>query len=168
MKSKLQDEIKQVKPFGSLQEELWLNLSRTAAFAGHAVEQQLRPYGLSPTQYNVLRILRGAGPKGLCQFEIGDRLVAQVPDVPRIIDRMEKAGWVQRERGTEDRRVVMASLTPAGMNLAGELDGELAGIVEEIFTALTHEEMERLNDLLVTARETQARKCLVTATADRL
>src|ERR1700728_1030002 len=104
MKSNLQEEIKQSKPFASLQEELWLNLSRTAAMVGHVIEQRLRPHGLSPTQYNVLRILRGAGEKGLCQYEIAERLVAQVPDVPRIIDRMEKAGWVHRVRGVEDRR----------------------------------------------------------------
>jgi DNA-binding MarR family transcriptional regulator len=122
MTSKLQDEIKQRKPFESLQQELWLNLSRTAAMASHVVEQALRPHGLSPTQYNVLRILRGAGDQGLCQYEIGDRLVAQVPDVPRIIDRMQKAGWVQRVRGVADRRVVMTSLTPQGLALVASLD----------------------------------------------
>ena len=152
MTPKLQDEIKQNKPFASVQEELWLNLSRTASALGHSVEQRLRPYGLSPTQYNVLRILRGAGPDGLCQADIGDRLVAQVPDVPRILDRMEKAGWVKRERGTEDRRVVMASLTERGVAVVGELDGPLTQMMAGMFERMSEEDMQRLNDLLVAAR----------------
>ncbi len=104
--SQLTDEIKQTKPFTSRNEEVWVNLSRTTAIVGHEVEQRLRPYGLSPTQYNVLRILRGAGADGLVQHEVGSRLVAQVPDVPRILSRLEKAGLIRRVRGTEDRRVV--------------------------------------------------------------
>lgn len=152
MSSKLLDEIKQAKPFVSVQEELWLNLSRTASAVGHTVEQHLRPYGLSPTQYNVLRILRGAGGDGLCQADIGDRLVAQVPDVPRILDRMEKAGWVKRERGTEDRRVVMASLTERGASVVEEVDEPLVQMMAGMFKSMTAEDIGRLNDLLVTAR----------------
>lgn len=152
MSSKLLDEIKQAKPFVSVQEELWLNLSRTASAVGHTVEQHLRPYGLSPTQYNVLRILRGAGGDGLCQADIGDRLVAQVPDVPRILDRMEKAGWVKRERGTEDRRVVMASLTERGASVVEEVDEPLVQMMAGMFKGMTAEDIGRLNDLLVTAR----------------
>jgi DNA-binding MarR family transcriptional regulator len=153
MSSKLQDEIKQAVPFESAREELWLNLSRTTARVAHVMEQGLRRYGLSPTQYNVLRILRGAGERGLCQFEIGERLVAQVPDVPRIVERMEKAGWVQRERGENDRRMVMASLTPGGRTLVGELDGPIRDLHTQIFNELSEGEMEILNELLVRARE---------------
>ena len=150
--STLQEEIKQSKPFSHLKEELWLNLSRTAAAVGHQIEQQLRPHGLSPTQYNVLRILRGAGAAGLCQYEIGDRLVAQVPDVPRILDRMERAGWVRRERGMTDRRVVNASLTPTGLELLRHLDEPLVVMMAGMFGGLTEAEMERMNHLLVAAR----------------
>jgi DNA-binding MarR family transcriptional regulator len=152
MTSKLQEEIKQGKPFASPQEELWLSLARTTAMASHVIEQGLRCHGLSPTQYNVLRILRGAGPAGLCQYEIGDRLVAQVPDVPRIVDRMEKAGLVQRTRGTSDRRIVMASLTAAGMDLVGSLDEPVAGMISGIFSRLGDTEIETLNELLASAR----------------
>jgi DNA-binding MarR family transcriptional regulator len=158
MTSNLQEEIKQSKPFESLQEELWLNLSRTAAALGHVIEQKLRPRGLSPTQYNVLRILRGAGAMGLCQFEIAERLVAQVPDVPRIVERMEKAGWVQRARGVADRRLVMASLTPAGVALAADLDGPMAEIIAGLFGDLNEAEMERLNELLVAGRSAVCRE----------
>jgi DNA-binding MarR family transcriptional regulator len=152
MTSKLKEEIKQGKPFESPQEELWLNLARTTAMASHVIEQGLRRHGLSPTQYNVLRILRGAGPAALCQYEIGDRLVAQVPDVPRIVDRMEKAGLVERTRGTSDRRIVMASLTEAGKGLVDSLDGPMAEMISGIFVGLGHGEIETLNDLLATAR----------------
>ena len=154
MTSKLQEEIKQGKPFASPQEELWLSLARTTAMASHVIEQGLRCHGLSPTQYNVLRILRGAGPAGLCQYEIGDRLVAQVPDVPRIVDRMEKAGWVQRQRGMSDRRIVMASITPAGMELVNSLDKPMLEMIGAIFAGLEDSQVETLNDLLVAARST--------------
>jgi DNA-binding MarR family transcriptional regulator len=152
MASKLQQEIKQGKPFASLREELFLNLSRTSAVVGHRIEQGLRPHGLSPTQYNVLRILRGAGPVGLCQYEIGDRLVAQMPDVPRIVDRMVKAGWVDRVRGAKDRRMVMTRLTDRGRALVDELDRTMDELTSDIFVGMSEVEMERLNELLVAAR----------------
>lgn len=152
MTTKLQEEIKQSKPFESSREELWLNLARTTAMASHVIEQGLRGFGLSPTQYNVLRILRGAGAGGLCQYEIGERLVAEVPDVPRIADRMEKAGWVQRMRGAADRRIVMATLTPAGLELVGSLDGQISELLDGVFATLDDGEVETLNELLVAAR----------------
>ena len=150
--SDLLAEIKQTKPFESLRDELWLNLSRTTAVIGHEVEQRLRPHGLSPTQYNVLRILRGAGESGLCQYEIGERLVAQVPDVPRILARMEKAGWIDRVRGIEDRRVVRATLTDAGLNLVNELDSMMREMEDGLFAAMSESEMRRACELLVLAR----------------
>jgi DNA-binding MarR family transcriptional regulator len=157
MTSRLQEEIKQAKPFESTREELWLNLARTAAMASHVVEQGLRQHGLSPTQYNVLRILRGAGKHGLCQYEIGDRLVAQVPDVPRIIERMEKAGWVERVRGVSDRRMVMATLTPTGRELVDSLDAPVREMAAGIFGGLAEGEVEQLNELLVAARNVPAK-----------
>ena len=153
MHSKLQEEIRQSKPFANLREELWLNLSRTAAEVGHVVEQKLRPYGLSPTQYNVLRILRGAGPEGLCQYQIKERLVAQVPDVPRILDRMEKAGWVDRVRAEADKRMVMATLSDRGKALVEDLDEPVPAMMSELFEALTEDEQAKLNELLVVARK---------------
>ncbi len=152
MTSRLQEEIKQGKPFSGVKEELWLNLSRTTSVVSHTLEQKLRPSGLSPTQYNVLRILRGAGDAGLCQSEIGARLVAQVPDVPRILDRMERAGWVMRARGTADRRVMMTTVTAAGMEVLDGLDGPLAEVMSGMFAGMSAEDMERLNELLVVAR----------------
>ena len=150
--SKLQAEIKQGKPFATLQEEAFLNLLRSAAVATHELEQRLRPYGLSATQYNVLRILRGAGACGLVQHEVGQRLVAQVPDVPRILSRMEKAGWISRCRGTSDKRTVYARLTPTGLDLVNSLDERTRMEDTRTFSSMKREELEQLCELLVLAR----------------
>ena len=152
MSSILQNEIKQNVPFPNLRAEVWLNLVRTSAVLMHGMEQQLRPYGLSMTQYNVLRILRGAGSSGLCQYEIRDRLVAQVPDVPRILERMEKARWVERARGTSDRRMVMTSLTGCGVRLLVELEKPLEQVMAGMFPQLDATGLTKLNELLVQAR----------------
>ncbi|ADW67857.1 MarR family winged helix-turn-helix transcriptional regulator [Granulicella tundricola] len=152
MSMSLADEIKQAKPFASAKEELWLNLLRTTGIISHEMEQNLRPRGLSPTQYNVLRILRGAGAEGLCQYEIRDRLVAQVPDVPRILERMEKAGWIKRNRGEADRRMVIASATEEGLRLVGDLDQPMVQWMNGLFGELEEMELEQLSELLGRAR----------------
>ena len=85
----LQDELKQARPFKQVEEEAYLSIMRTAALLEHQVAQALKPHGVTATQYNVLRILRGAGSEGLCRNEVGDRLVTTVPDVTRLLDRME-------------------------------------------------------------------------------
>jgi DNA-binding MarR family transcriptional regulator len=152
MTSKLQTEIKQTKPFAHLKEEVLLNLARTAAVVGHDLEQRLRPHGLSQTQYNVLRILRGAGEPGLCQYEIRDRLVAQVPDVPRILTRMEKAKWITRVRGEGDRRVMMAHISDEGLRLLAELEQHMQDWSRSMLAQLSDEQMKELNELLMLAR----------------
>jgi DNA-binding MarR family transcriptional regulator len=152
MSSTLQYEIKQTKPFLHAKEEALLNLARTAAVVQHELEQRLRPHGLSGTQYNVLRILRGAGEAGLCQYEVRNRLVAQVPDVPRILTRMEKAGWIVRVRGSGDRRVMIASIAPAGLKLLEELDGMVSAWGASMLAKLNDQDLEEFNRLLVLAR----------------
>jgi DNA-binding MarR family transcriptional regulator len=152
MTSKLQAEIKQSKPFETMREEVSLNLARTAAVLGHELERRLRGYGLSSTQYNVLRILRGAGEAGLCQYAIRDRLVAEVPDVPRILSRMEKARWIRRTRGTEDRRMMMATITQAGLELLAQMDEPVAGWARTSMTQLSEDQLRELNELLILAR----------------
>ena len=88
------EELRQQKPFTSVQQEAFLNIGRTEAVLHDAFERMLKPYAVSATQYNVLRILRGAGPEGLCRNEIRDRLLTRTPDVTRLLDRMEDAGLV--------------------------------------------------------------------------
>lgn len=144
----LKTAIKQSKPFKSLHEELLLTIVRTAADVEHRMAQGFKPFGLTATQYNVLRILRGAGEEGLCRNEIGARLVRQVPDVTRLLDRMEEAGWITRQRGGADRRYVTTRLTSEGLTLVNRLDTEVVAQHQEQVGHMTDEQMNELIALL--------------------
>src|SRR5688572_1494739 len=121
----LRDELKMTKPFRSVEEEAILSIARTAALLEHAGSEYLKPFGLTITQYNVLRILRGAGESGLCRNEIGQRLVTPVPDVTRLLDRIEGLGLLVRHRGTDDRRFVTTRITEKGLKLLEKIDRQL-------------------------------------------
>jgi DNA-binding MarR family transcriptional regulator len=110
-------EIHQTKAFATLEEELLVALLRTTDVLEERFERALEPFRISMTQYNVLRILRGAEPKGRSCGEIGERMIAREPDVTRLLERMEKAGLLRRTRSSTDRRVVMARITPRGLKL---------------------------------------------------
>ncbi len=114
MPSTLQAELKQTRPFPSRASEAFVSILRTAAVLEHQLGEALRPFGLTPTQHNVLRILRGAGAEGLCGREIAERMVARVPDVPRMLDRLEALRLTARKRDPADRRHVTATITPKG------------------------------------------------------
>ncbi len=122
MTGNLQKEIKQRKPFSSLEQEVVLNIMRTSGALRQSTAEVLKTYDLSGAQYNVLRILRGADDEGLPCSEVGDRLVSRDPDVTRLLDRLEKRGLVERGRSPTDRRVVTAKITHKGIDLANELD----------------------------------------------
>ena len=128
MDAGLKAELKQTKPFVTLEEEAVLNIARTFAMLEHDLSQALKPYDITPTQYNVLRILRGAGDTGLCRNEIGGRLIRQVPDVTRLLDRMEEAGLIARERVGRDRRFVVTTISKQGLSVLAKLDGEITAI----------------------------------------
>jgi DNA-binding MarR family transcriptional regulator len=119
---RLQKEIKQTKPFASLEEEAFLSLQRTADALAHRASQVLKPHGLSATQYNVLRILRGAGENGLACREVGERMITHDPDITRLLDRLEARELIVRMRSKEDRRVIVTRITPAGLVLLKKLD----------------------------------------------
>jgi DNA-binding MarR family transcriptional regulator len=148
----LRDELKQTKPFGSAEQEALLSIERTAAVFRHRLGEELKQYGVTPTQFNVLRILRGAGPAGLCRNEIRDRLVSQVPDVTRLLDRMEEAGLIARARDTVDRRLVTTRITPEGLRLLQELDGHVERIERAQIGHLDEVQLRTLIDLLTLAR----------------
>ena len=152
MTSRLQDEIKQTKPFRSLHEEAALNIARTAAVLTHAFSEALKAYGITATQYNVLRILRGAGSNGLCRNEIRDRLIAQVPDVTRLLDRMEEGKLIERERSTSDRRLVTTRITAEGMRLLKSLDAPVVELQREQLGHLSKAQLTDLIELLTLAR----------------
>lgn len=152
MSLRLQDEIRQTKPFGSLHEEAYLSLERTSAALRHALHEWLKTHGITGTQLNVLRILRGSGGDGLCRHEIGDRLVAQVPDVTRLLDRMEEAGLVTRMRSAEDRRLVRTRITDDGLALLDRLDAPLLELHARQLGVLDAERLRTLIDLLAEVR----------------
>jgi DNA-binding MarR family transcriptional regulator len=129
--SQLASELKQNKPFTSPVQEAVLSIKRTAALLELRLSELLRPYGITPTQYNVLRILRGAGADGLPRCEVQGRLVAPVADTTRLLDRLEKMGLVSRARNTEDRRVVTSKITPRGLALLEKVAAPLKQLEEE-------------------------------------
>jgi DNA-binding MarR family transcriptional regulator len=151
--SSLQREIRQARPFGSLREEAVLSLWRTASALQDGVDALLREHGISSAQYNVMRILRGAGLAGLCRNDIRERLVARMPDVTRLLDRLETMEFVRRERGTEDRRLVTTYLTPAGERILMQLDAPIAALHERQFRHLKDHQVRTLIDLLSLARK---------------
>ena len=129
--SQLASELKQTKPFASPVQEAVLSIKRTAALLELRLAELLRPYGVTPTQYNVLRILRGAGAEGLPRCEVQGRLVAPVADTTRLLDRLEKMGLVSRARNTEDRRVVTSKITPRGLALLDKVAAPLKKFEED-------------------------------------
>lgn len=152
MNSRLRDEIKQTKPFAGLEQEAFLSAGRTWAVLEHAFSEALKPYGITPTQYNVLRILRGAGEEGLCRKDIWERMITNVPDVTRLLDRMEKNGLIRRQRDPADRRFVTARITGDGLVLLAELDGPVEDLHRVHFRELEEEELRELIGLLAKVR----------------
>jgi DNA-binding MarR family transcriptional regulator len=148
----LKAEIKQTRPFASTEEELYLNVARTAAALELGFAQALKPYSVTPTQYNVLRILRGAAPEGLCRNEIGARLIRSVPDVTRLLDRMEEMGLVGRERAGDDRRYVTTRISRKGLDLLDRLDRVILDIHARQLGHLERRQMTALIELLTAAR----------------
>jgi DNA-binding MarR family transcriptional regulator len=151
--AKLQDEIRQKAPFASVEQEAYLNLLRTAEALSQQVEKLLRASGLSGTQYNVLRILRGAGPAGLTCGETGERMVTHDPDITRLLDRLEKRKLITRARDARDRRVVTARITRQGLRLLEELNEPLAGLQRKLFSHMAKQDLKKLSLLLESARE---------------
>lgn len=113
--------------YGSTEEEAFLSLVRTTELLSRNVEKVLREADMSPNQYNVLRILRGA-PEGLACSEIGKRMITRDPDITRLLDRLEKRSLIARCRETDDRRLVITRITPQGLELLRDLDQPVAAI----------------------------------------
>ena len=153
MPSSLYSELKQRKPFATVEQEAAVSLARTAARLEHAAADVLKPYGLTPTQYNALRILRGAEPDGLGRNEVRDRLISPVPDATRLLDRLADMGLVVRARGGDDRRVVVARITRAGLDLIAPLDAVLERLHRRQLGHLGERKLRTLVNLLAEARE---------------
>ena len=151
--TRLQSEIKQNKPFRSLEEEVYLSLIRTtdALFRRH--EELLKTADLSPAQYNVLRILRGSEPHGLACKEIADRMLTRDPDITRLLDRLERRKLAVRSRQREDRRVIITRISPAGLELLAQLDEPASELSKACLRHLGKTRLQQLIRLLEVARE---------------
>jgi len=153
MASRLYDELKQTRPFASLEEEVYLSLQRTAEVLWGDVNETLKGAELTPTQYNVLRILRGAGADGISCSEVSERLVTKDSDITRLLDRLETRGLISRERAEKDRRVVVARLTAEGLRLLASLDKPVVQCHGRHLGHLGERRLASLLKLLDAARE---------------
>jgi MarR family transcriptional regulator, 2-MHQ and catechol-resistance regulon repressor len=145
---KLQQELKKKRPFESPEEEAALNIVRTSDQLQIRFARLLREFGLSsPTQYNILRILRGEG-KPLPILEIASRTITVVPGITGLIDRLEQAGFVNRLRCAKDRRVIYVALTDQGAKTLAELDEPLLALHRKLAGHLSRGELKDLVRLL--------------------
>ena len=128
-----------------LEQEVFISILRTAELLDSEFSRLLKPKKLTNAAYNVLRILRGAGPEGLACGDIADRMINRDPDITRLVDRLEKRGLVARERQTDDRRVVKVVITRAGLSLLSELDEP---VLETHKQQLKHVGKKRLAELM--------------------
>ena len=148
----LQAELKQNVPFTSREQEAYLSLLRTADALQTRVESWLKAFGLTGTQYNALRILRGAGPEGLPCREIGERMIKHDPDITRLLNRLEHRGLVERTRARHDRRVIYGKITAAGLKLLREMDNPIERYGREMLGHVGQEKLKELITLLELVR----------------
>lgn len=149
--NRLQTELKKKRPFESPEQEAVLNILRTNDQFQNRFGRLFREYGLTPSQYNVLRILRGEGKPMPC-LEIGERMIQVVPAMTGLIDRLEKQDLVRRERCTEDRRVVYIEITQKALDLLNEMDEPVINLHQQLIGHLTRSELKELSRLLEKAR----------------
>src|ERR1700733_3767962 len=153
---KLQHELKKKRPFESPEEEALLSVVRTSDQLQIRFARLLREYGLtSPTQYNILRILRGEG-KPLPILEIASRTITVVPGITGLIDRLEQAGFVNRLRCEKDRRVIYVALTDLALTSLAALDEPLDQLHGKLLGHLSGAELQQLIGLLEKARSAWA------------
>ncbi|MFC6592656.1 MarR family winged helix-turn-helix transcriptional regulator [Deinococcus lacus] len=148
----LQQELMQTRPW-ELPEETMVQLLRTHTLLTTPFEKLMREHGLTLTQYNVLRILRGAGPAGLGRNELRSRMIDRSPDVSRVVERMERAGLVERQRSSIDRRLIPIRLTPRGLRVVDSLDQPLREMQSGTVGQLREGDLMELCRLLTLLRQ---------------
>ena len=153
----IQDEIKQTRPFPSRSAEAVVALMRTADMVRRSVASVVEPAGITPQQYNVLRILRGAGEMGLPTLEIAERMIEETPGITRLLDRLESKALVTRVRCDKDRRRVWCRITPQGLDLLHQLDAPIQKADEAALQTLGTHDLEQLIELLDKARNVYRR-----------
>jgi DNA-binding MarR family transcriptional regulator len=147
-KSLLQKDLRKKKPFECPEQEVALNLLRTTDFLSREGVALFERHGISGQQYNVLRILRGHRDTGLPCQKIVAQMITQMPDITRLVDRLEASGFVRRERTEQDRRLVIVHITPAGMTLLAQLDEPILDLHRAQMSHMTRAELAELNRLL--------------------
>ena len=152
MVPKLHEELKQTKPFASREEEVYLNIQHTAEALWWGVNETLKPFELTPTQYNVLRILLGAGEEGASCGEISERLVTKDSDITRLLDRLEARGLISRGREAKDRRRITTRITGDGLRILKELDAPIVNCHRRQLGHLGQKQLATLSRLLDAAR----------------
>jgi DNA-binding MarR family transcriptional regulator len=150
--SRLQQELRQRKPFPSAAQEAAVALARTTDRVRRCIEATLLQEGITHTQYNVLRILRGAGEEGIPTLDVAERMVEQAPGITRLMDRLEAKGLVRRERCAEDRRQVLCWATPRGLELLATLDEPVDAAGQRAMAPLSEAEKRELIRLLAAIR----------------
>ena len=150
--SSLKIEIAQEQPFSSREEEALLNLLRTADCLQRALQRKIRAWGITATQYNVLRILRGSRPNGLTCSAIGDRMITAEPDITRILARLRALKLIRQQRDLHDRRVVWTRISPAGLALLADTDPMVLSFPAELLGHLGDDRLATLIQLLELAR----------------
>ena len=152
MKRHLSTELQQTKPFPSLEEEVHVQILYTAQVFAFVVTEALKPAGLSRSQFNVLRILRGARPAALPAGKIAERMVNRDPDLTRLLDRLEAAGLVEKSRDAEDRRVVNVRITSAGLERVESASKAVARAMGIALGSMGAKDLNQLAELLELAR----------------
>jgi len=146
-------ELKQNKPFETLEDEVFVNIIRTAEVLMRRQTEFLKGYDLTASQFNVLRILRGAEPDGLICREISERMVNFDPDVTKLLDRLESKGLITRERQQKDRRVITVKISEEGLKLLKKTDKPILETVGGLLGHLSEQKLKTLNKLIEEARE---------------
>lgn len=149
----LKREIAQERPFSSDEEEALLNLLRTADCLERAFQHTSREWGVTSTQYNVLRILRGAHPQGLTCSAIGDRMITADPDITRLLARLKTQKLIKQQRDRHDRRVVWTQISEAGLELLRQMDPVIEKAPKDLLGHLSKGELAELTRLLELARK---------------
>jgi len=150
---KIAKEIQQGKPFQSREEESFLNLARTYEFLQQRVAELLKEHQLTPSQYNMLRILRGAEPDGVTCSQATERMLSPDPDITRLLDRMETNGLILRDRSKKDRRVVITRITERGLEVTNRIDAPLHHLFKQCLGRVSQQRLKELIDTLEALRE---------------
>jgi DNA-binding MarR family transcriptional regulator len=148
----LSQEIAQQRPFATKEEEAMLNVLRSADCLQRTFQRKIRGWGITATQYNVLRILRGAHPQGLTCTAIGDRMITAVPDITRLLARLKALKLIRQRRDRHDRRVVWTQIADSGLELLRQMDPEVQHVNKEMLEHLGPANLDQLIVLLEQAR----------------